>query len=294
MEASRGDQSIVSEIILDIYSTPVFELLLECSRKLRKVIPFDHSYTNLNDQANKFREIFNYRSDDTDEQTLASYASYYHEIDFISWCYKQREPMTFRATDLVSPSTIEKSRIHREWQSRINVFYTATACIASDDILYGTISLMRSKESGDFSDDEMLVLDEVNQHLCNRFKLTFPNGVNRLMMDASIDPIAATYSFTPREWEITCLMMHGFSRASIAEKLTISVNTLKKHIANIYRKMNVNNASQFFAAIGRVDIEPERYGDGRLSGVQTAASESLKCELVKDESCVDPNVSAVY
>ena len=52
--------------------------------------------------------------------------------------------MVFRATDLVYPEVIERSRIHREWESRMGVFYTVTVCIASDDILYGTISLMRS------------------------------------------------------------------------------------------------------------------------------------------------------
>lgn len=261
MVTSSLDQSSMSKVIMEIYSAPIIDLLLDCCRGLKKVIPFDHSYTNLNDQTNKFREIFNYRSEDTDEETLASYADYYHEIDFISWYYKQRVPMTFRATDLVSPETIESSRIHKEWQSKMGVFYTATACIAADDILYGTISLMRSKEAGDFTDAELSILNEVNQHLCNRFKLTYPNGVNRLMMDAGVDPIAGKYSFTPREWEITCLLMQGFSRASIAEKLMISTNTLKKHVANIYRKMGVNSTSQFFAELGRADSEAERRRD---------------------------------
>ena len=161
--------------------------------------------------------------------------------------------MVFRSTDLVSPEVIEKSRIHREWESRIGVFYTATACIAADDILYGTISLMRSREHGDFTDEEMSVFEEVNQHLCNRFRLAFPSGVNRLMMDASVDPIAAKFSLTSREWEITCFLMQGYSRSSIAEKLCISVNTLKKHISNIYRKMNVSSTRQFFAELGRAE-----------------------------------------
>lgn len=161
--------------------------------------------------------------------------------------------MVFRSTDLVRPETIEQSRIHKEWESRIDVFYTATACIAADDILYGTISLMRSKDHGDFSDEEVNVLDSVNQHLCNRFRLTYPNGVNRLMVDSSVDPIAAEFSLTPREWEITCMLMQGCSRSNIAERLCISINTLKKHVSNIYRKMGVNNTRQFFAEIDKAE-----------------------------------------
>lgn len=260
-------RKLENDLVLAIYSLPIGSLLVDCCRELSGIIPFDHSFTNLNDHTNEFRTIFNYRSDDTDDETLSLYANYYYEIDFLSWCYKQREAMTFRSTDLVSPEVIEKSRIHREWESRIDVFYTATACIAADDILYGTISLMRSKLHGDFTDDEMAVLDDVNQHLCNRFRLTFPNGVNRLMMDASVDPIAAKFSLTPREWEITCFLMQGYSRASIAEKLCISINTLKKHVSNIYRKMGVNNTRQFFVELGHAEKEPLMDSDLRRGGV---------------------------
>lgn len=253
-EAKRSKKS---DLILDIYNLPMEDLLVSCCHRLREILPFDRSFTNLNDQSNKFKSFFNCQSEDTDDDTLSLYASYYHTIDFLSWCYNQREPMTFRATDLVYPEVIEESRIHKEWQSRMGVFYTVTACIASNDILYGTISLMRSKEHGDFTDEEVNVLDEINRHLCNRFRLAYPHGVNRFMMDASTDPIAAKFSLSPREWEVTCLLMHGLSRAEIAEKLCISTNTLKRHVANIYRKVGVSNARQFFAALSRADSDVE-------------------------------------
>lgn len=268
VKTSSEIRKFENELVLAIYSLPIGNLLVDCCRELSGIIPFDHSFTNLNDQANEFRTIFNYKSDDTDEETLSLYANYYCEIDFLSWCYKQREAMTFRSTDLVSPDVIEKSRIHREWESRMDVFYTATACIAADDILYGTISLMRSRQHGDFTDDEMVIFDDVNRHLCNRFRLTFPNGVNRLMMDASMDPIASRFSLTPREWEITCCLMQGYSRSSIAEKLCISINTLKKHISNIYRKMGVNSTRQFFIELDRAEREPLTHSDMGSGGGQ--------------------------
>ena len=66
-------------------------------------------------------------------------------------------------------------------------------------------------------------------------------------------PKSPKFSLTSREWEITCFLMQGYSRSSIAEKLCISVNTLKKHISNIYRKMNVSSTRQFFAELGRAE-----------------------------------------
>lgn len=243
-----------NSLILKIYSQPKDNLLLACCDDLRKIIPFDHSFTSFNDERDLVGSTFNYLSNDTDEELLSLYANRYCKIDYLSWFYNQRQPATLRATDLVYPEVIERSRIHAEWESRMGIFYTAIACIAANDIIYGTISLMRSKERGDFTDKEVRALDEINQHLCNRFALTYPHGISRSMVDASIDPIASAFSFTHREWEIVCLLIRGFSRASIADELCISGNTLKHHMANIYRKMDVSNAQQFFATLGQVGV----------------------------------------
>ena len=97
----------------------------------------------------------------------------------------------------------------------------------------------------------MRILNEVNEHLCNRFRLAYPNGVNRFMMDCNVDSIIATYSLSQREWEVCSLLVKGMSRAEIADSLSISKNTLKHHVASIYRKMHVSNGMQFFAAFNR-------------------------------------------
>ena len=43
--------------------------------------------------------------------------------------------------------------------------------------------------------------------------------------------------------------MKGKDNNTISEELQISVNTLKKHILNIYRKLNINNRVQLFKMI---------------------------------------------
>ena len=72
-----------NEIIIGIYTTPVEDLLISCCEGLREIIPFDHSYTALNDQSDRFKAAFNYQSMDTDEETTALYADYYHTIDYL-------------------------------------------------------------------------------------------------------------------------------------------------------------------------------------------------------------------
>ena len=52
------------------------------------------------------------------------------------------------------------------------------------------------------------------------------------------------YGLTEREEEIMELIISGISNQQIGEKLFISENTVKKHINNLYRKLDVVNRSQ--------------------------------------------------
>jgi DNA-binding NarL/FixJ family response regulator len=47
-----------------------------------------------------------------------------------------------------------------------------------------------------------------------------------------------------REMEILKLLVQGSDYKSIAEKLFISPNTVRKHIANIYTKLQISNKVQ--------------------------------------------------
>jgi len=47
-----------------------------------------------------------------------------------------------------------------------------------------------------------------------------------------------------RENEVLSLVTKGYSNKEIAQELCISVNTVKNHISNIMKKMNVKNRNQ--------------------------------------------------
>lgn len=52
---------------------------------------------------------------------------------------------------------------------------------------------------------------------------------------------------TAREVEVAMLSLSGFSTRAIAEKLTISFETVRAHKKHIYTKLNVNSQSELFA-----------------------------------------------
>ena len=46
---------------------------------------------------------------------------------------------------------------------------------------------------------------------------------------------------TPREQEVLHLLAKGMTYLEISIKLGVTAETVKKHLKNIYRKLNVNN-----------------------------------------------------
>lgn len=49
---------------------------------------------------------------------------------------------------------------------------------------------------------------------------------------------------TRREQEVLALLAKGFLYKEIAQRLSISLDTVKKHCKNIYQKLNVRNRTE--------------------------------------------------
>ncbi|MER6938826.1 response regulator transcription factor [Nocardioides sp. NPDC127514] len=58
------------------------------------------------------------------------------------------------------------------------------------------------------------------------------------------DPMGTLAGLSTREVEVLALITQGLSNKEIAEKLVVSVNTLKSHIRQAYRKIDVTTRSQ--------------------------------------------------
>ena len=64
---------------------------------------------------------------------------------------------------------------------------------------------------------------------------------------SSLESVDLVEQLTPREMEVLELLADGDSNQDIAEKLFITVRTVKKHTSNIYGKLNVNSRIQAVA-----------------------------------------------
>ena len=60
-------------------------------------------------------------------------------------------------------------------------------------------------------------------------------------LEARCDELARTYGLTAREREVLGFLAHGHNGVYIGEELVISPNTVRTHIHNIYRKLDVTS-----------------------------------------------------
>ena len=67
------------------------------------------------------------------------------------------------------------------------------------------------------------------------------------------DPSSIIEPLTAREIDVLQLIAEGLSNREIAQKLSISLSTVKRHNANIYAKLVVNNRTQ--AIVRARDLE---------------------------------------
>lgn len=73
-----------------------------------------------------------------------------------------------------------------------------------------------------------------------------------LSMEDKLEKVCAQYGLTPREKELTELIYNGKSNKEIAEILILSESTVKTHIYNIFRKMEVKNRVEVICIINEI------------------------------------------
>jgi DNA-binding CsgD family transcriptional regulator len=75
--------------------------------------------------------------------------------------------------------------------------------------------------------------------------------------EVSCDLACEGYGLTAREGELFALLARGYDRATIGEELVLSPETVKTHVRNIYRKMDIHSQKEIVALVRRQSDESD-------------------------------------
>ncbi|MCR5273280.1 MAG: LuxR C-terminal-related transcriptional regulator [Lachnospiraceae bacterium] len=123
--------------------------------------------------------------------------------------------------------------------------------LGKDRKFLGMITFYRSMGKEDFGYNDIALLDFLKEHIALRLEKDKENMAHD-MGRMTVDEAAEKYELTKREHTILEKLLECSENDAVCEELGISVNTLKKHILNIYRKLGIKNRVQMFKMIKEI------------------------------------------
>lgn len=172
------------------------------------------------------------------------------EIDFssvpeISEIIQNKKTIVFRETDISRSDLWRNTLNYHLFYKPNNWYYGMRLVIALDNKVLGTITLFRGISKKNFDINDVLVLDLFKEHLALRLS-SEKKQKNRICAASTLeyDKMAQKYDLTRKERIILEMLSKGEASEQISSELDVSVNTVKKHTVNIYRKLGINKRIQ--------------------------------------------------
>ena len=177
---------------------------------------------------------------------------YEHDPYFIGFGISPKT-CTFRDSDLIPEEYRINTPLYKEIYEPQGIHYALRSYLVHNSKIVGNISLFNAKEAGDFTDKSFAILNKLSPHFALKLSELLEQerrAEERGQTQKSAFSMAREqWGLTPREWEIASYLFTGESDQEIANRLCISVSTLKKHVYNIYKKLDVNNRVQLYASL---------------------------------------------
>ena len=239
-----NDWMILNGIIYKIYTTDNFDEMREqFLEQMKMLLDFD--------SADFYIASSDYPQSLTEPVTLncsMDMCKLYEDLDYSKGILYSGKSLVYRETDIIS----DENRVNTEYYKRVyqpNGWHYAIQMILSENGAFlGVVTFYRLAGKDDFQYEDVFLLDMLKDHMCYRLG-QYRKSRNALEKKLCVTEAVAQYGLTRREHTILKLLMAGTETADICADLSISSNTLKKHILNIYRKLGIKSRTQMFKMI---------------------------------------------
>ena len=181
---------------------------------------------------------------------ILDYERYYHKIDDIKdKTFDIKVPI--KSTDIMDYRYWKNTEYFTDFLAKNHLYYSCGVDIHYDEKLLGTIGLFREKSDLDYTEKDLLILNILRPHLANQmYKLFILNGIfNNLKINKKLNKGKNKFNLTRREIDVVKQIVDGKNNHEVANNLFVSINTVKKHLMNIYKKVDVNNRTELTSLI---------------------------------------------
>lgn len=190
------------------------------------------------------------------DRAIEDYQEYYYKIDDIKLkTFNQKEAII--STDVMDYKRWINTEYFNDFLLKNNLYYSCGVDIHYKNIILGTIGLFRESTDLNYNQKDLLILEILKKQLANQmFKL---NTIEKMIkskdnnLSQKLEMSETIYNLTDRECEIVNYVINGKNNKQLADELFISINTVKKHLNNIYKKMKVNNRTELTYLIFNID-----------------------------------------
>jgi DNA-binding CsgD family transcriptional regulator len=179
-----------------------------------------------------FNEPRAYRTGDAPDAVIAEHPVVAHQL-----AHPDSEPV-LRVSDFIADRVFRSSRVYRELFVPLGARYQLTIGTDGDDTVTSSWIIKRSIR--DFTDPELRHARRL-QPLLALLDTVYSFSPIRRPDSAHIDEARKRARLTVRELDVLTLLADGLSAQQIARLRRISVRTVRKHLENIYEKLECHD-----------------------------------------------------
>lgn len=232
---------------------------------LPTLVPHDKSFLTLEPIVEGRRARRVNRSLTMGQEQIDLYDQRFARDDYTAWYRNLPDASVYRDSDLVTTEHMESSVIFREWIAPMGMRFVCGTVLRRDGRRVADLTLFRSEDHGDFSDDDLFLLGLATRQMeawLSRERPLVSRGVATESTSAPARDEGSDSGFrkvpngfetvlTPRELEVARLAMSELTLRQMADALSISYGTVRRHMANIYRKLGVTSRVQLMGVLSK-------------------------------------------
>lgn len=240
-----NDWLTLNSLIYNIYTTEDLTVMRQqLLEQLKMIIDFDSADFYLVKEEDE-KDILTapvYYNCDSGDADFSTAINYNKDIAY------NGKSIVYRDTDIISDEKRMQSEYYQKIYKTNNWHYSLQLILGRDKKFLGTATFYRTIGKDNFLYDDIFIIDLLKDHLAYRLSHDRESALSD-SGKLTVTQASEKFELTRRERDILRHLMEGLDNDDICDQLCISVNTLKKHILNIYRKLGINNRVQLFKMI---------------------------------------------